>query len=592
MPRVPRVRMPEDAGFRATTRVRAVGYGLREQSWKLTRRWDRFEERARGFWSARSPGTRARIVAIAGVFLAYALIKFAALPGIPCQVSATKECTPVDATLERIPANALAYAHLTLDDDVAQFDRAADVLGRIDRFPQLAQAGLDVLRPPSGAQVTYADDVRPWAGDDAAVAIVPGPAGANATGVMISIDDRAGAEALVAKVAPGPGTTGKENDVDLTTYDNGFATAVDGEVLVLGDADAVRTLIAAGAEGVKTLDEDPTADAAREQLPENRFADVYVSADGVAKLLTPNASAASTQLETFVDYGATRGFAAGLIARDEGIELDLVSLLDAKKEETSPSFFTPLVEFRPTLAEDVGSRALGYIGVGDAGQGLAGVLDRASNVDAGLAKSLSDFSTRLDAEAKVDPGRDLLPALRGEAALVAEPTDGIPFASLIAEEVEEERARTALAKLQGPLLRSINPQSGQPLPGFTTTSIAGADAHQLQVSPLVNLTYSLFDSKLVVSTQPAGVEQVKAGGEERLADSEAFEQATRPLGDSLSALVFLNLDELLDLAEALGRVEDPLYASFRDDIRKLHALALGVEAGDHELHTQLFVTID
>jgi hypothetical protein len=96
----------------------------------------------------------------------------------------------------------------------------------------------------------------------------------------------------------------------------------------------------------------------------------------------------------------------------------------------------------------------------------------------------------------------------------------------------------------------------------------------------------------VISTQPAGVEQVaKAGDGGSLAASAPFEDATLHLPATVSALVFLNLDELLDLAEQLGRIEDPLYASFRDDIRKLHAIAVGVSAGDGELRSRLFVTI-
>jgi hypothetical protein len=60
----------------------------------------------------------------------------------------------------------------------------------------------------------------------------------------------------------------------------------------------------------------------------------------------------------------------------------------------------------------------------------------------------------------VDPLKDLLPALGGQAALVAEPTDGAPFASLIVEGVDEEKATKALAGLQRPVLRSLGTTGG------------------------------------------------------------------------------------------------------------------------------------
>jgi hypothetical protein len=130
------------------------------------------------------------------------------------------------------------------------------------------------------------------------------------------------------------------------------------------------------------------------------------------------------------------------------------------------------------------------------------------------------------------------------------------------------------------------------VPGFQAVSLGGVEASSLQISPLVTLTYAIFDGKLVVSTQPAGVEQVaKAGDGGDLASAAPFKEATQHLPATVSALVFLNLDELLDLAEQLGRIEDPLYAAFRDDIRKLHAIAVGVNAGDDELRSRLFVTI-
>jgi hypothetical protein len=84
---------------------------------------------------------------------------------------------------------------------------------------------------------------------------------------------------------------------------------------------------------------------------------------------------------------------------------------------------------------------------------------------------------------------------------------------------------------------------------------------------------------------------VKKGIDDSLASSGAFDDATESLPSTVSALVFVNLDELLDLAEQLGRIEDPLYAAFRDDIRKLHAVAVGVTADDDELRSRFFITI-
>jgi Protein of unknown function (DUF3352) len=601
-PRIPRPKLkrpsrpgfiPRDLWFRLSTRFKALGYGAREQAWKLSRRVERrVEVPLVGFWRRRSQRTRIGVLSAAGVLLLLAVVRFISVPGVPCEISAAKDCPPGDAAVAMAPANSLLYAHITLDDAAAQYADAGDVFDHFQRFGELGQAAIDTLHTPSGTQVTF-KQVREWAGDDAAIAMVPAKGGIRSTAVMISVDDQKAADAFVATLAPAKG--GQPSTVDgvkLTTYPGGFATANDNGFVLLGGSTAVTSAIATGAGKQQALGAEPTAGPTRADLPDNRFADIYVSAQGVQTIFAPSTSAGATQLDTFVDYASTKGFAAAAVARDDGIELDLVSALDPAKEKQSPSAFTALPKFHPDLTHEVGARALGYIGIGDAGEALTRLLTRATSAQPGIAQSFASFSRRLKKEAKVNPSKDLFPALGGQAALVAEPTDGIPFASLIVDGVDEKKAKDALARLQAPLARSLSPPGGQALPGFTTTSIDGTEASELQVSPTLNLTYAVFDGKLVISTQPGGIEQVKSGGGATLTTAPAFRSATEPLPDELSALVFFNLDELLDLAEALGRVEDPLYTSFRDDIRKLHAIAVGVNAGGNELHSRLFVTID
>jgi hypothetical protein len=586
-----RPKRPRDVRFRASTRVKALGYGLREQAWRISRGAEKIEKRITPLWTNRSKHTRRRVLAVAGVLALYAILKFTPVPGVPCEISAAKECPPGDATVKVVPASALLYAHATLDGGTAQLKRLDDAASPISRRDEVVQTLIDAATPATSAPINFAE-VTPWAGNDFAVTVLPGNKAPPSEAAIVSIDDRKGAQAFIGKIAPGPAQKPKTKGQLIQTYANGFADAISGDFLFLGDQAAVRELIATQQGQVKSLGGDSTAEQVRGELPDNRFADIYVSATGVQKLLAPSASTAATQLETFVDYKATRGFAAAAIAHDDGIEFDLVSALDAAKEKKSPNVFTTLPEFRPLLTRDVSSNAIAYLGIGDAGQSLGALLQRAGRAQPGLGAALAAFSQRLQAEAKVNPVKDLLPALGGEAALVAEPTAQVPYASLIVDGVDEAKARAALARLQGPIVRAIGvPPGSGPVPGFQAVDLNGVTASELQISPLITLTYAIFDGKLVISTQPAGIQQVVKGSGGSLDSASAFKNATAPLPATVSALVFVNLDELLDLAEQLGRIEDPLYASFRDDIRKLHAIAVGVNAGDHELHSRLFVTI-
>jgi hypothetical protein len=96
------------------------------------------------------------------------------------------------------------------------------------------------------------------------------------------------------------------------------------------------------------------------------------------------------------------------------------------------------------------------------------------------------------------------------------------------------------------------------------------------------LSYAAFDGRLVVSTALAGIGAVrKAKG---LSDNDAFEDVLGDRPDALSALVFLDLDQLLTLGEQAGLAEDPRYLALRDDLQKLRA-AGGVLTREGEFTT-------
>ncbi len=222
-------------------------------------------------------------------------------------------------------------------------------------------------------------------------------------------------------------------------------------------------------------------DAARADLPDVRLAELYLSRLGVSRMLAGRPGTA-TQLNTFVDYGATTGMAVSLRARDDGVEVNLVSDLDPKLEARSPTVFASLPQFEPALADEAGPRALGYIGVGDLGPALNKALATAGAGAQGLAGSLRPLAQNLQQQAGVDPLKDLLPALGGQAALVAEPTDTAPYASLIVDGVDEEKAGDALASLQQPILRAVG-TGGPQVPQFQSREIDGVAVHSVQISP-------------------------------------------------------------------------------------------------------------
>jgi hypothetical protein len=590
-------KLPSDLWFRFTTRLRAIRYGARElgqRAWRPLRRVWRWLRKSGedwvDWWTERSRATRIRILAVVGVAALYAVVKFAPVPGVPCQVSAAKECAPSDQAIAYVPADADLYAHLTLDSDSHQHELTSDLAGELPDLINLLRQATSAVPSPSGRPVDVSAGILPWADRDLALMRVPGPKKTSGTAFIVGVGDRAGADQFLAGIVPpGKPQSADQKGAPLALYPNGFATAYAGDELLFGSEAAVRVGLDTEAGRGPGLDGSDEA-AARDELPEVRFAEVYLSRAGVERTLVGRQGGA-TQLDTFVDYGATTGLAGSATAKDDGVEVNLVSRLDPGLLERSPTFFANLPEFEPDLTGEAGDRALGYIGVGDVGPTLATALQGAGAQAQGLAGSLRVLAQSLQREAGVDPLRDLLPALGGQAALIAEPTDGIPYASLIVDDVDEEKASAALTALQRPLLRAVGTRTGTAGPSFQQSEEDGITISSVRVSPTVNLSYAIFDDKLVVSTDPAGVAQVRSS-EGGLGESSSFEAATDQLPDQVSALVFLNLDELVGLAAQAGLAEDPLYASLSDDISQIRSLGLAVTGDDEQLKSELFLATD
>ncbi len=591
-PTLSRPKVPKGSGdlwFRFVTRLRAVAYWLREKA-QVAWRWIKQAAGAvADWWSRSSRGTRIRIFAVAGVVVLYLIIKFLPVPGVPCEISAAKECAPSNDTIAYVPRDALLYAHLTVNSSSHQWELAQDLHDQLPNFVALLQSDTSSLATPGGRPVDLGHEVLPWAKDDLALLGVPGPKKATDEAYIVGVGDNGKASAFLNSLSPGgTGTPSRVGDASLTVYRNGFATARSGDQALFGNAVAVRAALASKAGQAPRLD-GSDQDAARSELPDVRLGELYLSQAGIGRMLAGRPGSAS-QLGTFVDYGATTGMAASLRARDDGVEVNLVSDLDPKLEQRSATVFASLPRFEPSLADEAGSNALGYIGVGDLGPAVAKALEAGGPGAEGLAGSLRALGQTLRQQAGVDPFRDLLPALGGQAALVAEPTGTVPYASLIVDGVDEKKAGDALASLQQPILKAAAAGGRQQVPSFQSKEIDGVVVHSLQVSPAVDLSYAIFDDKLVISTQPQGIAQVRSGGDD-LRGTDAYRAATDQLPDSVSALVFLNLDEVLGLAQRAGLAEDPLYASLSEDISHIQSLGLAVRGSNEQLRSELFLAI-
>jgi len=569
---------PTDLRARARRWARSARYLAEDLAYVA----GRARRRARNAWAQLGRSTRARVAAGAGAVLAVLalLVAWVVLaPVLPCSFPGGDACPPRDRARELVPATALAYAHLSGGSDNPQYEAARSLAARTPALaPQLARSLLGLVG--GGERSALEGELGPWFDGEAAVAQLP-----SGTVELLGYSDEQGARSHAVQLVPGA-ERDEHRGVELGRGD-GLAWALLDGFLAVGRDEALRELIDAARGGeVPTLAEDEAAAEAFDQLPTDRFAEAYLSPDGIEALVAQGEGALAS-LEPFVDAAASRGAAVALSAEDEAFELAVRSLLDPERARAGGSFFSAFGRFEPRLPQRLPADAIAWLGFGGAGGTVSRLLDQATAQAPDLAAGLAEAVARLREDEGVDVERDLVASLGGEAALAvvprrareeaqperAAPPLGVPFVEFVAADVDAERALDALARLQRPLARELG--RGMGAPGFEQLRLDGVTAQMLEVSRAVQLAYATVDDALVVANDPEGVERF-AAGDGGLDGNPGLRAAMKGLPEEPSLAAYLDLGALIGLAEREGLAEDPAYVALAGDLGQLRALGLSV----------------
>jgi hypothetical protein len=558
-----------------------IGELLEDLRWGLRRIWWRMtggtEDDPRRIYRRRR-----RVAVLVVVVSLVAVFWLVPVPGIPCGASPAKTCVPADDAIGLVPAGADAYLHVDLDRDTHQFQLAEDVAGRLPHFGEIVQGAFGALGSSRG--VNLRADVAPWIGGEAAFAQLPGRPPRSLA--LLAIGNEAGAAQFEAKLEPGRGRPTKAPGGEMRVYRDDFASSQTQGFLVLGSRTAVRAAVAAGAGRLDDLSDSKLAGSVRDSLPEQRVADAYLSPAGAERLLARR-GALGAQLDTFADFNASRAIAAAVVADDDGFGLQLDSQLAPAKTEASPSFFAAFPTFEPSLAGEFPADTLIYLGIANPAQTVQALLGQARAAAPGVVAAYARLRRQLR-RGDVELEQKVLSLLGGEAALGVAQARGIPYLTAVFDDVDEDRARAEMAALQAPLIAAFGPDRTGQAPSFDSSKLGDTVMHSVRLSPTLDLAYAIFDAKLVVATNPAGV-RAAVEGDDDLSSSEGYRASTSGASSGVSALVFLNLEGLVKRAEALGLPQ--IVRGFGEDVAKLKAIGLTVKGEDDRLETKFFLNI-
>jgi len=468
---------------------------------------------------------------------------------------------PPDRAAAFVPKGALVYLNLSNQPGSAQWKRAT---GALDKLPSLGGLRATLLGLAQGQGALAKLDYKPWLGNEAALAVLPG--GSKRLLVLKAKDVRKARQAI--DLIPSPGTQ-SYHGVQLRDIGRGELAGIDRGFVLAGDGAAVRGAVdsAAGA----SLANDKTYAELRKGLPRERLVTGYLSPGwikthlgGPAALLSAAAHVPSLQATAF-SMGAT----------SKRLELTL-------RARPAPGASTACGAGgadQSGLVAKAPARPAAFVSL----SGLRCLLgDAMESPTSGIGKALRSFAVAAQG-AGVNVGTELLPLLGGQSGLTLMPGTAGPGITLDVAGVPAGRGMDVIGRLQPALVSMLGGRGDTP--DISTNGVNGVNVLTTSLSSGLKLNYAAFGGDLLVSTDPNGIAAARKGA--HLSDSADFKTLLGDRPKSTSALVFFDLEKLLALADQAGLSSNPTYSAVRDDLQKIGAAGIVLAREGKDIDAEL-----
>jgi hypothetical protein len=521
------------------------------------------------------------VVVIAGAATAVALV-----------LSGPSEPPPATGAAAVVPADALAYVHLSTDGSRPAVKRALALAAHFPDLPLLAgrlTRRLGVIAP--GGALSFAADVRPWLGKEAAIALLN--TAASTAGTLVVLDVARSAEAHAFLAQAGIARIGAYRGVGLFGKPPGTELAFVSHYLIVGQDASVRAAIDVTNGGAPSLAGDQAYQRAAATEPDGRVLDAYASAVGVRRLLIDRGGLLGA-LGVLVYNPALSGVALSLDATPPGAQLTIHTVLDPGLVQIGSR--SSAASFAPTLVGNLPASATLALDVTDLERIAPRVLD--AGATAGIAGGIGPLLSRLGAALRAQGVNvaEIEQLFSRETAIALAPghAGGAPALVIVARTGNQAATASELAQLEVPLAQLLSSVSSSANPGvipsFTERQIDGVTAHQLPIAPGLELDYAVFRGLVVVSTSLGGIGAV-ASTRETLADSPAYRETLSARPSRVTSLLFLDFSQLLSLGEQTGLTRGAAFRALRADLAKVRAVGLVSTGGENDSTAELTLQI-
>lgn len=437
-----------------------------------------------------------------------------------------------------VPASAAAYVSVQSDLDSAQWKQVEDLLGR---FPD-GERATERLHGDLGDGVNYERDVDPALGPTLELVWLDFANDGEDVVALTQSDDEDKLRELVRK-GDEPAVVGEVDD---------WSAVARNQALI----DRFRSALDGGA-----LADDAGFQAATDELPDEALATLYADGEEATSALEEAIRERGGSTGDLESAGRLEAGAAALEAADEGFRLT--------------AFFrthgvSPEVTDVGRLLKDVPSGALLAVNF----HGTRELADRFTSQR--LGPFAEQFGSAL---------RALASLLQGEGVLYVRPAAAIPEVTLLLAPPD-----AAGAKAQLDLLTTTLPVIGAA--SRHETAIADVQATVLDLGRFV-LVYAAFDGRLVITTLPDGIRDLREPGD-KLVDDDEYKDAigAAGVGDDEHVVAYADLEETFRLFEQLAASggDEPSPSTTRN-LRPLRSLVASVRDNGDDTTVRLFVEI-
>ncbi len=435
-----------------------------------------------------------------------------------------------------VPKSTALYVSVDTDLDSSQVNQFEDLLAK---FPDRGKLFEEFHSGLAEEHLDWKTDVAPALGKTLDLAVLD-LRREDAVAILKPADE-AKLEALLAK-----------------SEDKPVTRKVDGWTLIADDAATLDRFENARADG--SLENNARFQDAMDELPDEALAKLYVNGAAVTAAADKAGAAADSK-------NKLEAFAAALGAESSGLRLDGALKADLQDDLASVD------PYEPKLLEAAPKGAYAFL----SGNGHGKVAESLKGVP-GVYSQLRQY-LGIDADA-------LAGLFEGEFALWVSKGIPIPEVTFLSEAKDGKASLAAVDRLVKLMAASGNAER-------RTIEVDGVQATQV-VADGITITYAAFDGKVIVTTRPGAIADVKEGGDS-LADDSTFQDASKDahLGDSTFGFLYLDVPELVELVEGYaGLSGESIPPEVSRNLEPLGAFLLQAGGKPEDLKLSAFLAID